>query len=119
MDNNNTLVYRIETLDGEGLYSTGDNEVNDILEFDSVRHPLPHEDNKLKHHVKFNRNWYFGFETIDLLKKWTISNECRDKLEACGLQISVYECYHEDMKMLYMVRDKVCSSRDIQLKLMK
>lgn len=73
-----TLVYRVEFLDGAGFYRRG--ESNDFVQCDS-RHPLPDDDFGLMGHWEtlvsygLNGSYFFGFDSIDTLKRWFNDHE--------------------------------------------
>lgn len=106
-------VYRIETRHGAGLYA-GSDYANDYLHDTAYLHPLPRDDAKLSPiwndlGTKAGRGSYrFGFSSLPQLKRWVFSQKARDRIDAEGLVISVFEAegydgdtqciYHEDTR---------------------
>jgi hypothetical protein len=99
------LVYRIETFDKRGAYSSG-------AAFGmgwSKNHPSPHEDLSLKEwwDSRGNHNWYFGFHSMEQLIQW-FPKDCWDvflKHNAARPEpekkvgISIYDCDEEDVRI--------------------
>lgn len=95
------LIYRIETPEyGFGIYR-GDNELgvtfdeilND-LDYDedvNVIHQTPGKDSRLKWDSLHNKDdWYFGFDSIEQLCKWTLNYPVRVYLGEVGYVVRLY-----------------------------
>ena len=88
------IVYRVETVDGIGMYGCGVNCVNFEMD-DDRRHPLPKDDAELS--VFWERlssddrdGIRFGFSSIDQLKSWIYKKSWRKEIAKSGLIVSVY-----------------------------
>lgn len=86
------LVYRLEhTETGAGVYDF----TSGVVEFDNIRHPLPHTDTKLQSSL-YNKEIYvfyghhFGFSSIDQLRAWFYNDDWLYKLSLKGVVLSVY-----------------------------
>lgn len=92
------LLYRLETQEGEGVYSsdafgqvTGSSLANN-------RHPMPYEDYKLQESISKKKtrgykedDFYFAFRSKSQCKRWVYKKEWRDGLTKLGVTLNVYE----------------------------
>ena len=97
-----TTIYRIETPEGEGMYHSGASEVTSNLHH-PYRHPEPDEDDLLapvlisksggSEHIAWYalRNYYFGFSSVEQLRRWIYQDEWLRGLHNDGLVITVIE----------------------------
>jgi len=83
------LVYRIEDKNGRGPYQ-GYNL--NIPGFCTVEHPAPYTEASLKwKFLKNQESWYFGFDSLDQLKRWFYNQQWLETLHEAGLRITVWE----------------------------
>lgn len=106
------LVFRIEDKNGNGIYRT--EHAHMLYELDDQcfgqAHPHPNRDDKLYHHwdnlVLFGdyRNYYFGFSTMEQLRRWMFDKAVNQKLHDAGIVISIYQTedyYIGDTQMMF------------------
>lgn len=81
-EDGNVLIYRIQDKDNNGLYGKYSHELINYSNYKN--HPLPTHDASTSFVKKFrsshNANWYFGFGTLDSLKKWL----CEEDRKLCS-----------------------------------
>lgn len=126
-------VFRIETVDGRGMYRSDFGlSVSNLLRDGGENHPLPDQDSLLLPKVEdklrdmfkergldyddkekllvwdiqdiyndFWRSHFFGFGSIEQLRRWLYKDEWLIKLEEYGLVIAVYEVDDEDAMVGY------------------
>lgn len=86
------LVYRVQTADGEGLYSASQ-YANDKLSDLNGRHPLPYNDSKLMAALgdEVCAGKLFAFASLEQLKFWIHSDEDREAIHYEGCSIYAIE----------------------------
>lgn len=91
-------VYRVETPHQKGMYHSDTNGFLAVGIDDRMRHPVPRDDSRLCRNLiaitgndYFQSHHYFGFLSIDQLKRWIYMDEWRVALDAMGYKVSVYE----------------------------
>lgn len=88
------IIYRVETVDGIGIYGAGVRCANLEMD-DSRRHPLPTEDAELsdfwgKMSLCDRGGIRFGYSSINQLKSWIYKKSWRKEIAKSGLIVSVY-----------------------------
>lgn len=100
-------LYRVENVDGEGMYrsSAPDLTLSEMQDYD--RHPTPNKDTMLRqgvirllgldpydNFVEYSKwlQFKYGFVSLDQMRAWIYANEWRKALHEKGFYISVYEC---------------------------
>ena len=88
------LIYRVEDLNGVGLYRCGCGlRCAEIMQY--KRHPTPSEDAELSawwsRNYKTRAEYIFGYSTLEQLKSWIYAKKWRVEIKQSGLVCSVYE----------------------------
>ena len=98
-----TYVWRLEDSGGRGMYgefrdssyfyyaSMGSGEDDPAPE--NV-HPLPYEDPLLKF-APWNSDYYFGFSSIEQMRRWIYKDEWLSRLAAYGIMLNLYKVPRE------------------------
>lgn len=97
------IIYRVERENGGGMYYTNSDDITFEMQ-DSMRHPPPHKDAKLKKawgklcdgDWSYKSSWSFGFSTIEQLKNWIYQTEWREILTNLEYYVVSYNAkeYH-------------------------
>lgn len=88
------LIYRIEDALGKGMYCGTDCPVKYMMQ--EERHPPPYQDIRLRdiwetlYEQSRQRDFQFGFSSLDQLRSWIYREEWRDALNAAGFKVYVY-----------------------------
>lgn len=107
-----TIVYRLETVDGVGVYGTG---AGAYVEYDVWKHPLPQQDSLLvenlsKNNLQFigygNLNLHFGFSSVEQLRSWFYNDEWVRDMSQSGIVLSIYEA-----EEAYLGNSQMCFNR--------
>ena len=100
----NNRIFRVETVEGKGIYRGPDWDGVDESGSDSSKHPMPHKDSKLLDENKdlfyhigdgeyrfLDYDFIFGFSSIDQLRRWLYNDEWLSGLDRQGFVLSIYE----------------------------
>lgn len=103
------LIYRIEDMNGGGIYRGDNNEKNPLGMWSSERHPAPHNDSLLVENIAFHRSreadyegwstcgwievneYRFGFSSTDQLRSWVYDDKWLWQMQQNGFRLAVYE----------------------------
>ena len=101
-----TIVYRIETINGEGVYR---GEISLYIYFDSYKHPMPNDDSLLMQNLgRLDFKYYhFGFASLGQLRSWFYADDWMRKIAKNRNFLSIY-----DAKEVYLGNAQVCFNRD-------
>lgn len=80
-------VYRIQHLNGLGLYSTCRRTRTYEQLHDMDKHPCPYNDGL----EKFPDHWKFGFSSREQMKGWIYKKEWRKSLDAMGFRLHIFK----------------------------
>ena len=99
------IVYRLETVDGIGVYNT---EALNCVHLDRQRHPLPQDDSLLMHNIgdRRIRGYHFGFSSIEQLRHWLYNDKWIRDVSKHGIFLSVYEAAE-----VYIGNSQMCFNR--------
>jgi len=113
-------IFRVESKDGNGLYSTGfaSKKVNE------THHPCPLDDknfegifDKHTNDYKYQKEWYFAFEKLEDIQSWLINDYNKNELKEKGAIIKKFiidENYIiKGNKQIIFKKDKVLRSYDV------
>lgn len=96
-------LYRVENLRMEGIYVNGTASVIGIRDGFHGRHPSPFEDSALMADLEnkglpspTNREWRYGFASLDQLRNWLYKAEWRSTLAFHGFFISIIDVSNLD-----------------------
>lgn len=98
-----TIIYRLETKDGTGVYRTG---AAGLLDFDSSRHPMPENDTLLMTNLgnkDFCDNYHFGFISLQQLRAWFHNDYHFRTMDEHGVLLSIY-----DSEEVYVGHTQLC-----------
>lgn len=82
------LIYRIEHSEKGGLYSSV--VAREVMQEFEDSHPCPYEDPFIKH-FEDEMDYYFGFRSMDDLKRWVHEPEWVAALYEEGFELLVFE----------------------------
>lgn len=97
-----TTIYRIETPEGAGMYCSRVSNITNEMQ-DMFKHPMPDEDDLLVFALKDKsengsyilwsklEHYYFGFSSVEQLRRWIYQDEWLRILHDDGLVITVIE----------------------------
>lgn len=108
------LCFRVAHHDGTGMYAMFRNDLTNIVEGEVLtKHPPPWADDKLcsAWDALYNdeianeyRQYYFGFSSMEQLRRWLFNSELNQKMHEAGLRIHIYQTddYHMgDTQMVF------------------
>ena len=106
------FVFRLEDAEGTGIYRTL--YAQELYALDSAAggtaHPHPNQDSKLSDHwdmliiMNQNKEYYFGFASMEQLRRWLFDKEVNQTLHDGGIKISIYQTddyYIGDTQMMF------------------
>jgi len=92
-------VYRVERIDGLGMYNAACNcfpEAYTSLGYrDSPNRPTPSNDAIPYWELENRLKWFFGFSSIEQLKSWIDSYEVRKIMGGWNYKVGIYEVDEE------------------------
>lgn len=113
-------IFRVESKDGNGLYSTG----FAAKKVSEIHHPCPLDDKKFEgifdrntNDYKYQKEWYFAFEKLEDIHSWLMNDYNKNELKEKGSVIKKYiidENYIiKGNKQIIFKKDKVLQSYDV------
>lgn len=118
-----TTIYRVENANGRGMYRAGGSYSALEFEFDEYIHPMPSSDDALMRSIQergeynecgsldYSMDDYFGFSSLDQLKRWIYRDDWRSKLDAAGFHVSVYSAVGAcigDTQAVFLLHKSIC-----------
>lgn len=94
-------VFRIQHLNGLGLYSTCRRTKTHEQLFDMDRHPVPYNDGLRD----FPEHWKFGFSSQEQMERWIFKKEWRKNLDAMGFRLHIFKATKYNLGYNQMVYD--------------
>jgi hypothetical protein len=107
------LVYRIEDVNGGGIYRGDFSGQNPMGTWSSERHPAPRNDSLLVHHINNTRgsreltleisdwvehhNYIFGFASPEQLRAWVYEDLWITQMQRRGFRLTVLEVEDNDV----------------------
>lgn len=104
------LIYRIEDVDGGGMYRGDNSYANPVASSNSDRHPLPNDDSLLMDNISFrmdqdvdpcdrHQHWtyfledefIFGFASVEQMRNWVYNDDWLVSLDHVGFNLTVYD----------------------------
>lgn len=92
-----TTLYRVQNLEGKGIYATGAASMTGMSSGYSPRHPSPRDDSKLMEQIMLRfgnadiHGRLFAFGSLEQLKMWVYMDLWRSGLHDMGFNICVIE----------------------------
>lgn len=81
---------------GKGMYQGPDTKAAESM-YEQGHHPCPGDDAALGPHWQhaayghYNREYFFGFKSLDQLRQWIYKTEWRQELHEAGYEIHIWE----------------------------
>ena len=115
-------IYRVEDPHSRrGLYRVSD-YANDTLHDTESRHPMPSSDARLKGYwcgldYLDQQFHFFGFTSLEQIKFWIHTTQARDRIDAEGLVVSVFEAigYAGDTQAVYIRNSRSDTTETLRL----
>lgn len=111
------LCFRVETEEKVGMYNTNyrqqlqayNEKYSAWIEETCANHPTPSSDSKLGwESIRGSHRYYFGFNTMEQLRRWLFEQKLIDELPNYDLAVSIYETddYHiGDTQMVFKLME--------------